>query len=481
MDKQPNVIMILADDMGFWSLGTRGNQEVQTPHIDALARSGVDFVNCYCVSPVCSPARASLLTGRIPSQHGVLDWIRQGSEDKNGDRSVEYLQGMLGFSDALHDNGYDCALIGKWHLGDSARPQKGFTHWITMPKGSDSYYGARMYRNGVEEIVPGYLTDFLADEATHYLESRAGEDRPFFLSLNFSAPHRPWHKSQHPREVWSQYDDCEFSTFPRQPRHPDQINNGVYPQEDVNEMIQGYCTSLTAADAAIGRVLARLKDLGLTEDTLVIFTSDNGMSLGHHGIYGKGNATYPQNMYDQAVRVPFIMAQPGKITPRASTALVSHYDFCPTLLEYLGIDAKVGDNLPGRSFLPILTGPDDTQDRDVVVFDEYGPVRMLRDSRWKFIWRVGDWPNELYDMTEDPDELNDLIHSPEHADIAAELEQRMVAWFEQYVDPARDGTKQPVFGRGQIARVDANDTDGAPFADDWFYQSSGGEDSGPTL
>ncbi|WP_323765686.1 sulfatase [Marinovum sp.] len=429
---------------------------------------------------VCSPARASLLTGRIPSQHGVIDWIRQGSEAKNGDTPVEYLKGMAGFSDVLHDNGYDCGLIGKWHLGDSARPQKGFTHWITMPKGSDSYYGARIYRDGAEEVVPGYLTDFLADEAVSYLDARAGSDRPFFLSLNFSAPHRPWAKAQHPGDVWHEYDDCPFETFPKLPRHPHQINNGVYPQEDVDEMIQGYCTSLTAADAAIGRVLEQLRTLGLEEDTLIVFTSDNGMSLGHHGIYGKGKATYPQNMYDQAVRVPFLMAHPGRITPRASSALISHYDFCQTLLDYLGIDAKVAENLPGKSFVRSLTEADDTQDTEVVVFDEYGPVRMLRDSRWKFVWRKGDWPNEPYDMVADPEEMNDLIASPDHAEIAAALEQRIANWFRQYVVPARDATKQPVYGRGQIAPVDA-ETDGEAFADDWFYQSSGGVDPGPTL
>lgn len=477
----PHIVMILLDDLGYWTLGMHGNDEIKTSNIDRLAKQGIAFENCYCVSPVCSPARASLLTGRIPSQHGVQDWIREGSIASGGDRPVEYLAGMRGFSDVLNDNGYYCGQIGKWHLGDSYTPQKGFKHWCVTPKGSDNYYGATLYRNGREEIIDRYLTDELTDEAIRFIGDRARKDDPFFLTLNYTAPHRPWRREQHPANFWALYDDCPFDTCPKLAPHPDQINNGVYPGEDKDEMVRGYCTALTAADAAIGRVLDELDRLGITDETLVILTSDNGMSLGHHGIYGKGNATHPQNMYDQAVKVPFIMRHPGRIKPQKSSALISHYDFCPTLFDYLGIDERCGDNLPGRSFVGHVQGAPDPGHDSVVIFDEYGPVRMLRCKRWKFVYRVGDWPNALYDMQNDPGEMVNLIATPEHAQIAAELETQMHGWFANYVDPNRDASTQPNVGRGQMRHVENLDGRDTAFADDWFYQNSGEDDVGPNL
>ena len=478
---KPNIVMILLDDMGYWTLGSHGNHEILTPNIDALAARSLNFKNCYCVSPVCSPARASLLTGRIPSQHGVLDWIRNGSIKSDDDRPVEYLEGMLGFSDVLAGNDYYCGQIGKWHLGHSYMPQKGFSYWTTTPKGSDSYYGATLYRNGCEETIERYLTDELTDEAIQFVNARSEADRPYYLSLNFTAPHRPWRRDQHPPEFWDLYDGCNFDTCPDLLRHEWQINNGIYPSEDRTEMVRGYCTALTAADAGIGRLLDAIDRLGQTGNTLIILTSDNGMSLGHHGIHGKGNATYPQNMYDQAVKVPFILSLPGTIDNRISDALISHYDFCPTLLDLLGINETVGDNLPGRSFLPHILGEPDPGREEVVIFDEYGPVRMLRDNRWKFVLRMGDWPNELFDMDADPDETNNLIDDPEHQELANRLASKLDHWFVAHVDPVLDASRQKVFGRGQLRKIKAAESDAENFADDWFFQSSGKSDAGPNL
>ena len=130
--KHPNIVFILTDDQGYWALGCNGNDEIITPNIDKLAEEGARFENFYCASPVCSPARASLLTGRIPSQHGVHDWIREGN---TGPNSIEYLKGMRGYTDDLADAGYQCALSGKWHLGNSIVPQKGFQLWYVHQRG----------------------------------------------------------------------------------------------------------------------------------------------------------------------------------------------------------------------------------------------------------------------------------------------------------------------------------------------------------
>lgn len=479
--RMPNIVLILLDDMGFWTVANSGNHEIKTPNIDKLGARGLFFNNCYCVSPVCSPARASLYTGRIPSQHGVIDWIRKGSVLSEEDRPVEYLAGMRSFTDVLAENDYFCGLIGKWHLGDSYTPQKGFKHWTVTPKGSDSYYGAKLFRKGKEEIIERYLTDELTDDAIAFVAEHSTEEAPFHLSLNYTAPHRPWHQSQHPKEFWDLYDECEFNCCPDLPRHPWQINNGMYPGEDRGEMLRGYSTALSAADAGIGKLYKELERLNIEKDTLVIITSDNGMSLGHHGIYGKGNATYPQNMYDQAVKVPFILVQPGRIEPRVTDALISHYDLCPTILDYLDIKDSVGENLPGKSFQTVIEGKETMGNESVVIFDEYGPVRMLRNNKWKYILRMGDWPDELFDLEGDPEEEHNLIDEPKYEAIAKELYQELIRWFDKHVDPLLDASKQPVFGRGQTKKIGCDENDEPGFAEDWFYQSTGLSDSGKNL
>ena len=141
---KPNIIVVLTDDQGYWSLGCTGNKEIRTPNIDALAETGVRFDNFFCTSPVCSPARASLLTGRIPSQHGVHDWLRNGLGERSGDRPVEYLEGVLGYTDLLAANGYTCGLSGKWHLGATGFPQKSFSHWFATLGGSGTYHDAEV-------------------------------------------------------------------------------------------------------------------------------------------------------------------------------------------------------------------------------------------------------------------------------------------------------------------------------------------------
>ena len=150
-NRQPNVIFILTDDQGPWAAGCCGNDEVRTPNIDRLAETGVRFENFFCTSPVCSPARASLMTGRIPSAHGVHDWIRDGNMPPN---SARYLEGLTCYTDVLDANGYTVGLSGKWHLGDSMTPQHGFSHWFAMPLGGSKYNDGEMIRDGVVEVQP---------------------------------------------------------------------------------------------------------------------------------------------------------------------------------------------------------------------------------------------------------------------------------------------------------------------------------------
>ncbi|MFW5992264.1 MAG: sulfatase-like hydrolase/transferase [Halanaerobiaceae bacterium] len=201
--KRPNVVFILTDDQGPWALGCAGNEEIKTPHLDQLAQTGMRFENFFCTSPVCSAARATLLTGRIPSQHGVHDWIREGNF---GDNAVEYLVDQPGYTDILADNGYTCGISGKWHLGNSGQPQKSFSHWYVHQKGSSHYHNAPMFREGELVREPEYITDLITDDALDFIEKHAEDENPFYLSVHYTAPHQPW-INEHPEKYVSLYED----------------------------------------------------------------------------------------------------------------------------------------------------------------------------------------------------------------------------------------------------------------------------------
>jgi len=462
---RPNIVFILADDQGCWALGCAGNPEIRTPNLDRLAADGIRFENFFCTSPVCSPSRASFLTGRIPSQHGVHDWIFGGNEQDG----IEYLAGQPGYTDILAASGYTCGISGKWHLGDSLRPQKGFSHWYVYPSGGGAYLDGRMIRDGEICQVPGYLTDDITNDALGFLDARAGDDSPFYLSLHYTAPHSPW-IDQHPQDIVDSYGDCPFESCPQEPLHA--AGMGFYDFQfskfvagrkgeaiPVREYLKGYFAAVTAMDANVGRVLRRLDELGLRENTLIFFASDNGFNCGHHGIWGKGNATLPLNLYDTSVKIPAIISQPGRIPEGVvCDALLSAYDFMPTLLDYVGLENANADGLPGTSFAPLLSGETGGGHSHVVVYDEYGPARMIRTKEWKYIHRYPYGPHELYDLVNDPGERINLLtdgrsfglsHDRLQAQVVS-LKSRLDEWFAQYVDPLLDGTHEPVAGRGQM-------------------------------
>ena len=445
--ERPNIVLLLSDDQGFWAMGCAGNSEILTPNIDRLAREGMRFENFFCASPVCSPARASLLTGCIPSQHGIHDWLR---DDDERQAAIEYLAGQYSFTKALAEAGYDCALSGKWHMGASEKPQQGFSHWFCHKSGGGPYYGAPLYRNGGLYRESRYVTDVITDDALEYLDSRAGCDQPFFLYVGYTAPHAPW-LNNHPKEYTDLYRDCPFVSVPHLPRHPDSIYLTDEVAKDERANLIGYYAAVTAMDANIGRILQKLEDMGIAENTLVVFTSDNGFSCGHHGFWGKGNATFPLNLFEESVKVPFIVRHPGRI-PKGTVcdALISAYDFLPTLLEYTAVPAADAQLRPGVSFAPALEGRTFTQQEEVVVLDEYGPNRMIRDRRYKYITRYPYGPNELYDLQSDPGETTNLLKDAAWQQLGQEMKQRLEEWFARYVNPAIDGAKEAVFGSGQI-------------------------------
>jgi arylsulfatase A-like enzyme len=453
---RPNVVFILSDDQGPWALGCAGNSEIRTPHLDSLAGSGTRMESFFCTSPVCSPARASLLTGRIPSQHGVHDWIRDGND---GPDSIPYLSGQIGYTEVLAAQGYRCGLSGKWHLGDSARSQKGFSHWYAHQKGSGHYYDAPMYREGRLVHEPGYVTDLITDDALAFMKECSEGDQPFYVSVHYTAPHSPWLDGEHPPEITSLYADCPFTSCPQEPHHPQAVLR--MNAADARDCLIGYFAAVTAMDRNIGRLLRSLEELGLRESTLVCFVSDNGFNCGHHGIWGKGNGTLDLNMYDTSVKVPAIFSQPGRIEEGiVCEELVSGYDFAPTLLDYLGFEMPEltsGERVllrPGRSFACLLEGAAQEAEGDerVVVFDEYGRTRMVRTREWKYVHRHAG-SDELYDLHDDPEERENLVDNVARRSLVAELKATLEDWFARHADPGRDGAEEPVSGNGQTGLV----------------------------
>ena len=473
---RPNILFILTDDQGAWAMGCAGNSEIRTPNLDRLAATGMRFESFFCVSPVCSPARASILTGRIPSQHGIHDWLRAGSTHSEGPLT-EYLAGQTGYTEALAAAGYTCGISGKWHLGDSHHPQKGFTYWAVHATGGGPYYGAPMIRGGSPRHVPGtsksehvanetyaepaYVTDVITDNTLAFLEQEAQSAAPFYLSVHYTAPHSPWDRANHPKGLYDDYfENCPFDSTPRLPMHPWQISSAPYGSDEATRraILAGYFAAVTAMDSNVGRLLDWLEAHELTESTLVIFSGDNGMNMGHHGVYGKGNGTFPMNMYDTSVKVPVLIARPGHVPQGAvNDDLLSHYDVLPTLLDYVGLPNPQAEALPGRSFASLLRGESLEARAPIVVFDEYGPVRMIRDHAWKYVHRYPYGPHELFDLINDPDERCNLIDSPAHQERIRELKGELDAWFVRHVDPldrwrARAGDRQGAARLGRACR-----------------------------
>lgn len=473
MAKKPNFLFILSDDQGAWAMHCAGTPELATPNLDRIAARGIRFDNFFCVSPVCSPARASLLTGKIPSAHGVHDWLRSGSVDaekfaaqgeenpyggyRDERKPIQYLEGQTAYTDILAANGYHCALSGKWHLGDSVTPQHGFQEWYTIGKGGCYYYHPDMVENGGITVEHGkYVTDLITDKALTFLDHLAEGEDPFYLSVHYTAPHSPWEADQHPKEWIGYYEDCTFGSIPDVPDHPNSIDAPVYGTPRRKANLRGYFAAVSAMDQNIGRILDALDAKGLADNTVIVFCGDNGMSMGHHGIWGKGNGTFPMNMYDTAVKVPFLIAFPQMIGKAAEgtvcSRMVSAYDWFPTLLELAGLNRECPDGLPGRSFAPLLRG-ETLESGEIVVFDEYGPVRMIRTETDKYVHRYPYGPNEYYDLKADPGEEHNLIDAPECADRILTLRTKLENWFYQYVNPALDGAKEGVTGSGQLCRA----------------------------
>ena len=284
------------------------------------------------------------------------------------------------------------------------------------------------------------------------------DEAPFYLSVHYTAPHSPW--TGHPQDIVDSYDDCPFVSCPQEEMHP--WANWVSAKCLGNrEMLKGYFAAVTAMDLDVGRILDRLERHAIGERTLVVFTSDNGFNCGHLGFWGKGNGTWPLNMYENSIKVPFLASHPGRVPQgRTTDQMCSAVDFMPTLLAYAGVDLpeRLRRGRPGRSFAGLLEGGAAPARDRVVIYDEYGATRMIRTAEWKYVHRYPaaggpGGPNELYDLVNDPDERTNQVDDPGQQRRIRDLSGMLEEWFAQHVTADKDGRNLPVSGGGQLRPV----------------------------
>lgn len=436
-ERSPNLIFILTDNLGAWSLGCYGNPDIQTPHIDRLAAQGVRFTRALSGNPVCSPTRATFLTGLIPSQHGVHSFL--DPKYMMGPEAYNTLSEFTSLGEILQGAGYECGLSGKWHLGANLTPSEGFTFWVTKPDGSTAeFYHQNIIENGAVRVEEGYTTDLWTRKGIEFLERN--RERPFFLFLAYNGPYNLGPLMLNPaRNRWAEnYRAKPFPSFPRDAMHPWQHANKGFHNSQI--AIERCAAEISGVDDGVGEILAALTRLELDRQTLVVFASDQGWMGGQNGIWGMGDHTRPIGAHELMMQIPFIFRQPGRIPAGlTSDILVSNYDFLPTVLTLLGLRDRLPSTpeLPGRDFSATVLG-EPVENWDNTVFYEMETCRAIRTDHWKYVARYPSGPNELYDMRNDPRERFNLFGQAGPAEIQAQLATQLDAFFARYAAPAYD-------------------------------------------
>ena len=473
---RPNILFILADDMAQWAAHTYGNPEIYTPNIDRLAAEGLKFTNAFCNTPVCSASRATILTGRLPSQHGVHDWI-SGGNGCDGYPGEYYTLREIAYTDILALNNYTCAISGKYHLGDQTVAQHSFSHWFVHQSGGGSYINPPMVKDSQCVNPQGYVTDIITDDAMQFLVdySQCCSGKPFYLSVHYTAPHSPYvgpdgrADTEHPKDIVDIYENASFVSCPQEPRSLFAgLGTGIAPLTDQclgnRECLKGYYAAVTAMDLNIGRLMDTLSALGLDQDTLVVFSSDHGFNAGHHGLWGKGNAAYPLNMFDTSIKVPMIWRHVGTIDPGVEESVVQWADVAPTLLQYAGnLSLPASSMTAGESFLSMLLDPT-TRNAGMnrTIYGEYGQTRFARvNGTMKYVTRLTGHL-ELYNLLTDGNETVNLLQpfsaSLNYTTVATSFEMALRLWFSYYEDPYLSGWTEPITGKGQLRSVVYNTT-----------------------
>jgi len=442
MTRKPNIILFLTDDHGAWALGSYGNREVRSPVLDELATRGTRFNDAVTPSPVCSPARACVMTGRTPSQVGIHDWLQE-AEPEIANRN--WLADEITLPQLLSQGGYHCGLSGKWHLGRSHEAPPGFDWCFGFPGHQGAHIETYSYHlNGQPVTLSGNKTKIVTDHAITFLQ-QCPTDRPFFLNVGYIATHSPY-GGQEPDLVAS-YRDATFVDVPPYHPHPWRKNEGFandleFDIQRRHDACANYYAAVTDIDRNVGRILQAIGATGRADDTVIVYVSDHGLTLGHHGFWGKGNSTRPLNMYETSLRVPTIWHGSGVAAGQTIDAPIDHYDTFMTLCEIAGVNVDKARNYPGRTYSAALSGAQKSMvDWPETHFGEYGDLRMIRTRSWKLVVRYPDGPHDLFDRIADPDEQENLADSPDHLAIGRQLRQQLDAFYACHSDPGKSGLR----------------------------------------
>lgn len=436
---RPNIVFILIDDLRWDELSMAGHPFIKTPHIDRIAREGARFRNAFMTTPLCSPSRASFLTGQYAHTHGITD---------NVDRSDASHQ-LVTFPRLLHDSGYTTAFIGKWHMGNDDKPRPGFDRWVSF-KGQGTYLNPDINEDSKSVKPSGYITDILNGYAVEFIKRR--HEKPFLVYLA--------HKAIHP-EVTQNNDgsvnlaDSEKfipaerhqnlyagKTIPRRPNYGRapagkpalERRIGNLPPLGAatatrDEAILGRQRTLAAIEEGIGEIWKALKETGQLNNTIIVFTSDNGYFYGEHGL-----SVERRLAYEESIRMPLLVRYPKTI--KAGTVrdeFVLNIDLAPTLLELA--DVAVPSTMEGRSLVPLLEGKRVAWRNSFLIeyySDKVFPrivqmgYKAVRNGRWKYIHYLElEEMDELYDLKTDPYEMKNLIHQPSAANTLAEMKREL--------------------------------------------------------
>jgi choline-sulfatase len=434
-ETRPNILLIVADDLAAWMLGCYGNREIRTPNIDLLARTGTRFENNFVCTPICSASRATLFTGRVPRQHGIYDFLTaKPIDDPPQGQAVAppSFKNEIMISDILAGNGYNCGYVGKWHMGDDEKPQHGYRFWYSMLGGSSPYQNPKMSWNGEIVQEQGYLADLMTKKSLEFLEAQK-PDQPFFLVSSYFNPHTPY--EGHPQKYYDMYASTTFETIGWEPPAPNALREKNYLKDIVGN-IRKCAASVTALDDQIGVLLSTLREKGLRNNTLIVFTGDNGYLLGRHGLWSKGLASNPINMYEEVMKTPMIWSWWGKVPAEgARPELVSFYDVLPSLCEAARVPVPSGRNLCGRSYVPLATNRPLPRKNpwENLVFGDFRNTEMARDFRYKLVSRdQGKGPGELYDLRSDPREKVNQYDNDEFITVRNRLTQDLEGWRKKY-------------------------------------------------
>lgn len=420
-DVPQNVVFILSDDHRYDFMGfMEGAPDwLETPSLDRMAAEGAHIENAFVTTSLCSPSRASILTGQYAHRHEIVD------------NTSPIPPGTRFFPQDLQEEGYRTAYFGKWHMGeDDDSPQPGFDHWVSF-EGQGVYYNPMLNVNGERNRHEGYITDLLTDMTLEWLDGHRQENgnEPFFVYLSHKAVHAEFEPAPRHQGVFANepipYPPTMANTEANYRGKPDWVRaqrygwHGVdyayHGQFDFDTFYRRYLETLLAVDESVGRVLNYLDSTGIAENTLVVYMGDNGFMMGEHGLIDKRQA------YEESIRVPMLAWAPGFIEPGTKIQqLVRNIDIAPTFLEIAGASMPDEHTLDGRSFLTLFTDPPDTWDSELLyeyywehAFPHTPTVFALRGDRYKYIYYHGVWDQmEFYDLQADPEERVNLIDSP---------------------------------------------------------------------